>query len=70
MSPESHQKVTRVTRKPYLPQDIEEQIMTVRRTPTLFLYRGKWRVTFVDQHGTTRSKALATKTDGYRFIAQ
>ena len=44
--------------------------MTVRRTPTLFPYRGKWRVTFVDQHGTTRSKALATKTDGYRFIAQ
>lgn len=44
--------------------------MAVRRNPTLFPYRGKWRVTYLDQSGRTRSKALATKQDGYRFLAE
>jgi hypothetical protein len=44
-------------------------MVTTRRNPTLFPYRGKWRVTYVDHVGKTRSKTLATKHDGYVFIA-
>ena len=44
--------------------------MTVaRRSSTLFPYRGKWRVTYVDALGNERSKTVATKQEGYRFIA-
>jgi integrase len=44
-------------------------MVTTRRNPTLFPYRGKWRVTYVDRVGKTRSKTLATKHDCYVFIA-
>lgn len=40
------------------------------RNPTLFAYRGKWRVTYSDALGKTRSKTVATQRDGYMFIAQ
>jgi hypothetical protein len=42
-------------------------MVTTRRNPTLFPYRGKWPVTYLDGVGKVRSKALATKHDGYLF---
>jgi hypothetical protein len=44
-------------------------VTVARRSSTLFPYRGKWRVTYVDALGRERSKTVATKHEGYRFIA-
>jgi integrase len=50
---------------------LEEHAMdSPRRNPTLFPYRGKWRVTYSDLTGKTRSKTVATQRDGYMFIAE
>lgn len=40
----------------------------IRRNPTVFPYRGKWRLTFVDRLGKTHSKSAATRQDAYNML--
>ena len=40
----------------------------IRKNPTVFPYRGKWRVTYVDPAGTTRTKAAESRQDAYSFL--
>lgn len=39
-----------------------------RKSPTVFPYRGKWRIQYVDPSGRNRTKTAATKKDAYREL--
>lgn len=42
----------------------------VRRNPTIFPYRGKWRLTYVDSSGRTKTRTAETKQVAYSLLAQ
>jgi hypothetical protein len=67
MSPESHQDSSGSV----FSSTLEEHAMdSPRRNPTLFAYRGKWRITYSDHLGKNRSKTVASQREGYIFIAE
>lgn len=41
-----------------------------RKSPTIFPYRGKWRIQFVDLTGRNRTKTAETKQDAYRELVR
>ena len=41
----------------------------VRKSPTVFRYRGKWRLTYVNAEGKEKSKTLASKQEAFEFFA-
>jgi len=40
----------------------------VRRTPTVFPYRGKWRLTYIDSDGNERSRTAGSREQAYRLL--
>lgn len=40
----------------------------VRKNPTVFPYRGKWRLSYPDKDGNTRTRAVETKQEAYRLL--
>lgn len=41
-----------------------------RKNPTVFPYRGKWRLTYVDPTGQTKTKSVESKHDAYKFLIE
>jgi integrase len=41
-----------------------------RKSPTIFPYRGKWRIQYVDLTGRSRTKTAETKQDAYRELVR
>jgi len=40
----------------------------VRKNPTVFPYRGKWRLSYPDKDGNTRTRAVESKQEAYRLL--
>jgi integrase len=40
----------------------------VKRSSSIFPYRGKWRIQYLDLQGKVRTKTAATKEDAYKQL--
>ena len=40
----------------------------IRKNPTVFPYRGKWRLSYPDKDGNTRTRAVESKQEAYRLL--
>jgi integrase len=40
----------------------------IRKNPTVFPYRGKWRLSYPDKEGNTRTRAVESKQEAYRLL--
>jgi hypothetical protein len=40
----------------------------IRKNPTVFPYRGKWRLSYPDKDGKTRTRTAESKQEAYRLL--